>query len=859
MYNVGHYLQDYLESLEHQSFGFERLELILVDDGSSDDTLEIATRFAAKHPSNVRVVEKPNGGQASARNLGLEKATGEWVTFPDPDDVLSRHYFAHVAEMMRRGDERVAIYTTPMILWFEATDERRDAHALAYRFRRGSRFVDLDAEPDQVQAHVTTGFLRRDVIDRSGLRFDERLRLRFEDGNFVTRYLLQFDRPRAAFVSDVEYLYRQRADQSSTVQANVGNPAKYTDTLRFGFSGVIDEATGKGRPLPRWAQNLLLYDVFWILRSSQGKAVRMTRFPDSMYEELDELLPAFLRHVDDDAILGFELMGVAAWMRDALLLAKRGSGVTNVHWGREDAPRGLVSVIYRYRGERPQERILAGGVEMEARYTADVDLEYVGRPIIRQRTLWVADVDSIVLELDGERQDILSDERRPTSRALSTPGRRLALSGGSGLAKIGRKWVRFVRRNASREGVRKLQGALAHRVHSRGTAFEDAWVFIDRDVDANDSAEVLYKWVVANRPDINAWFVVRKGTRDWDRLTAEGVRLVDYGSARFTSLLLSAKHLASSHADRFITNPLPKRYGAPGYAFTFLQHGVIKGDISAWLNSKIIDVFVTSTQDEYDYLTEPSPFKFGNREVRLTGLPRFDDLLEQDVVAEADRDTILIMPTWRDYLVGDMLSTSADRTTVADFAATSYASALERLLRHSELRTLARDRGLKVVLMPHPNMRSYLDDFDLPDWIEVQGYEDVDVRSLIVRARAVVTDYSSIAFNAAYIKRPIVYYQFDRDEYFTAHTERPGYFDYETHGFGPVIGDADGVVAALAAIVDHGAEPEYVARMDATFPVRDGRNSERVVAAMEAVHVRAPLALRKTAAGRETWAGVAAR
>ncbi|UUT35745.1 glycosyltransferase [Microbacterium elymi] len=249
MYNVAAYLPDFFESLESQSVGIDGLEIILVDDGSTDDTAAVAAEFAHRHPQSVRVLHKENGGQASARNHGLDHATGEWVTFPDPDDRVSKHYFRDAAALT--SDDRpqpVAMVTARIKMWHEVeegADVVRDTHALADRFEDGTRIVDLDVEPDTIQAHVTTGFFRRDIIEGRGLRFRENLRLRFEDGNFVSRYLLGFDRPRVALAAHADYFYRQRADASSLVQSSATNPAKYTDTIRHGYLDVV--AAGRRR------------------------------------------------------------------------------------------------------------------------------------------------------------------------------------------------------------------------------------------------------------------------------------------------------------------------------------------------------------------------------------------------------------------------------------------------------------------------------------------------------------------------------------------------------------------------------------------------------------------------------------
>ena len=79
------YFEEALESVAAQSYA--PLELIVVDDGSSDGTGEAATAFAAAHPGlSVTLLSQENGGQSSARNLGASRAAGDWLAFLDQDD-----------------------------------------------------------------------------------------------------------------------------------------------------------------------------------------------------------------------------------------------------------------------------------------------------------------------------------------------------------------------------------------------------------------------------------------------------------------------------------------------------------------------------------------------------------------------------------------------------------------------------------------------------------------------------------------------------------------------------------------------------------------------------------------------------
>lgn len=90
VYNVEKYLPRCIDSILSQSF--TDFELLLIDDGSPDNSGIICDEYAQKD-SRVRVFHKPNGGVSSARNLGIDNAIGEWITFIDSDDYIEQDFF----------------------------------------------------------------------------------------------------------------------------------------------------------------------------------------------------------------------------------------------------------------------------------------------------------------------------------------------------------------------------------------------------------------------------------------------------------------------------------------------------------------------------------------------------------------------------------------------------------------------------------------------------------------------------------------------------------------------------------------------------------------------------------------------
>ena len=99
VYNVEKYLERCMESLLAQSY--EHLQIILIDDGSTDKSGEICDRYA-KQDQRIEVIHKENGGLSSARNAGLDCVKGEYITFLDSDDVLYKDYICFLYEMLKK-------------------------------------------------------------------------------------------------------------------------------------------------------------------------------------------------------------------------------------------------------------------------------------------------------------------------------------------------------------------------------------------------------------------------------------------------------------------------------------------------------------------------------------------------------------------------------------------------------------------------------------------------------------------------------------------------------------------------------------------------------------------------------------
>jgi glycosyltransferase involved in cell wall biosynthesis len=842
VFNVDQYLPSFIDSVEGLRVPAGDLEIVAVDDGSTDGSLDILRTWGARSRHRVKVFTKQNGGQASARNLGLEHATGEWVTFPDPDDLVEKDYL-RAADRFARGNPEIALMSARPIIVQGPIGSRGRQHPRNWQYTSGSRAADLGTEPSVFLGVSSGSFFRLDRIRAANLEFDTRLKPNFEDGHFAVRYLLSLPRPVIGLLHDSVYVYRKRAAGDSALQRSMGNPGRYGTVLELGYLDIIERGRRPDGSVPAWIQQLIVYELSWYL-SEDERITTSVRVPPALAPRFHELLDRILLALDPEVVGRHQPRAMTPVWLDLLAHAGRGldwhAPAIARTW--RDRAMGLSRFQYRYVGRPPKETFRAGGQVIPAAFQKTMVHTYFDRDFLWERILWLPDVADLEIELDGEPGALLRP--RPKARAGARPTRRLGLwerlwvlrrlglrYAGIGLARRARGLAR---------GARAMTVRFAARWSPDAARFRDAWVVMDRIHDADDNGERLFEYLRAQRPDVNAWFVIEGGTPDAKRLRAAGAdRVVDWGSIRWKVLMSNAAWLVSSHADAAVVEPPSlRRIVRSAPRFAFLQHGVIKDDLSRWLNHRHIDCFVVSTEAELASVAgDGTAYAVTHKETRNTGLPRFDRLLAKGrAVAPDDRDLVIVAPTWRQWLTLPLAGGSQARTLDPALRESDYVRNWTALLRSRTIADALARHGRRLAFMPHPNMQSMLAELDLPSHVEPLSFANVDVQELYARCALLVTDYSSVAFNLAYIDRPVVYFQFDRDEVLGgSHVGRKGYFEYARDGFGPLAEDLETAELAVVAAIENGPQPalKYQQRISATFPIRDGQACARVVAAIE--------------------------
>jgi CDP-glycerol glycerophosphotransferase (TagB/SpsB family)/glycosyltransferase involved in cell wall biosynthesis len=358
------------------------------------------------------------------------------------------------------------------------------------------------------------------------------------------------------------------------------------------------------------------------------------------------------------------------------------------------------------------------------------------------------------------------------------------------------------------------------------------WIVSDRMMAADDNGEVFFRYL-STRTDVpaNVYFALSKKSSEFEGVKKYG-KVVNYNGLYYKLLFLLSDKLISSEATDYTINPfkghLTDFVDLCRFDFVFLQHGIIKDDISGWLNrySKNIKLFVTSTKPEYQSILDEA-YGYDESVVKLTGLPRFD------ILTNDPKGKLILAPTWRDSLAGDINPVNGHRMYNPNFKKSAYYEFYQGLMSDERIGKALKKHKIKGELFLHPSFQNQIKDFKATDWFEIMKMP-FDYPKAKREGNILVTDYSSVAFDFAYLKKPVIYTHFDEDSFYKTHTGGEGYFSYEDDGFGPVVYDYEATVASIISMIESGCvmEKQYVKRVEKFFYKFDKNNSKRVYEAI---------------------------
>lgn len=352
------------------------------------------------------------------------------------------------------------------------------------------------------------------------------------------------------------------------------------------------------------------------------------------------------------------------------------------------------------------------------------------------------------------------------------------------------------------------------------------WLVCERADEARDNGYWFFKYVIENHPEQECAYALKRKSVDYEKVKNLGGKIIEFGSLKHWIYYLSAEVNISSQKEgkpNAAVCHLLEIYGLRKNKRVYLKHGIVHNDLKwHYYNVTKMWLYICSASQEKEYCLEH--FGYPKESIALTGLCRYDNLNHELL----DKRTIFIMPTSREWLARP-INEYKRYDDIYSFDKTEYFNAWKNVLTDNRFNECIRKNGLNVVFFLHPNMQKYVKYFNsLETRAHILCSSDVDLQDMLKKAALLVTDYSSVFFDFAYMKKPLLYYQFDIDKFREGHYQE-GYFSYVDNGFGKVCEQVDELIEAFCATVNNGftIEMKYLERIDNFFKYFDNKNCER--------------------------------
>ena len=353
------------------------------------------------------------------------------------------------------------------------------------------------------------------------------------------------------------------------------------------------------------------------------------------------------------------------------------------------------------------------------------------------------------------------------------------------------------------------------------------WVFRDRTYSADDNGIAMFEYINENHKEINSIFAISKDINNATFKKIKG-KTVDALSLKYKILYLVSDYVLSSSADDDAVRPFeghdePFKDLECSVRKIFLQHGVTKDDISKWLNKYEMNFygFVCVSKKERKSIIEGN-YGYKENNVWLTGFPRYDRL------QNSRKKIIIIAPTWRGYLVGKK-TTNDHRELNNNYINSNYFKTYNSLLNNKELASIINNSNYKLIFYSHPVFKEHSYYFENKNNYIIDP--DMSYNEIICSGSLLITDYSSVAFDFAYLNKPLLYYQFDEEIFFENHgVYTKGYFSYENDGFGHIIKNEKELIVKIKEYINNDCmvEKKYIKRAQAFFEYHDCNNCKRL-------------------------------
>lgn len=368
------------------------------------------------------------------------------------------------------------------------------------------------------------------------------------------------------------------------------------------------------------------------------------------------------------------------------------------------------------------------------------------------------------------------------------------------------------------------------------------WMYLDKIYKGGDSSEYLYRYACAQKDGIKHYYLVDKNAADYKRLKRDGYKPLVRRSIKHRLVFLMSDMMVISNSTVFAFN----NYSLANSSYVrdlvdfhvcCVQHGMSVQKIAVAQNRlrDNIRLYFCASPYEIENLSRPIYDYVGYDALKMTGVPRYDGLVDDD------KKQIMISPTWRMQAAVPVRGSEGEQRDYNPmFKESAYYKVFNSLINDSRLIEAAKKYGYRIKYVLHPIVSAQVDDFDKNESVDIiPAVGDMSYERMFCESSLMVTDFSGIQFDFAYMRKPLVYLH-HKD--IPQHYEEGSFF-YDTMAFGEIAHDNDELIDLLCEYMENGCKmkEEYVRRADDFFYFNDRCNCQRIYDTMieyQEAHIR---------------------
>ena len=776
IYNAEDTIQRCINSLMVQTFPFEKMQIILINNNSEDTSIQICKGYAYSY-DNIYLIQEVRQGVSYARNAGLECVMGKYVMYVDADDYIGKSAIENIYQFFEKHYDEIDLvtYYEKRMIDGKVCDEH-----IRYKSLTQTGIYDLEETPFALQVRLNI------CVKNLPVRFDTEIGFQ-EDQKYCCEILK--DKLRLGYVKEANYFYEPLA--GGLLHQNK-SPMEYFEVS----TRIFEDIFRSYEEVPKYFQALFLHDFVWKFRENRFWPYH---YASKDLETAQNRIRALFSKVDTAIIMSYpnaQSYEALYWARikgeyavpyitsDGVYLLANGR---KLYW-RGDLElvlkkilirknrvyiRGfLKSPIFSY-GCMPTFSYNKDGVSHKIEVTdcgagyykaKEKTNTFYGFEIKETMTsvtmtirfaLTIDDIPVPVVFYNTNTVAFSDTDQEYLTRDLLVKQDKDTLY----FSKLSeREYNKAVERELQKvkeiDNKNTLQSAL-------NTTDRRIWLYMDAASVTADNGYIQFRHDLEKEDGVERYYVITNLSADYPETGSS--RFILAGSQRHRELFFMAEKILTSFMDDAVIWPLAnirKSFrGVCNAEIVYLQHGVLHAHMP-WYYSKyttMIDkVVISSAFEKMNFMNQ---YDYAERDLLCTGMPRLD-LLEKGC---GHTKKILFAPSWRSYLLtqthGEVIERASDNDKLRSSA---YYKGICRLIQSEEMQHFLRQTGCMLELKLHPEFHALYAEakiFEGEGMVIAPNHVDLNKYDMLI------TDFSSLMYDFVYMEKPIICYMPDRNEF----------------------------------------------------------------------------------------------